>query len=205
MASSVEILEFLMERSRRQSSEYAGNVRAPELEIPGQLAHLLDDLFEAAGHSLSRTTAQSFGEVVELGIVAWYKNLSTEERGKLGLADSDILGDASDAGDANQLKLSLAQSSENANANDTPRDDIDDSGDPSPAAAQQQADAYAYQSAAYGYTPMTIHALGDGKDGRSSQKNQPRHQKKKRRPAPDTRRKRNRGGSGGTGGGGRRR
>jgi hypothetical protein len=186
MARTEEILDSLVERSARSVIDYAGNRTSPAADLPGKVSLCLDDLLDAAETRLGMTRNGAMVQVLERGIVAWYRGLSANDRLILDLDGTGLFANDDGGAGVNQLRLKLQNGAD---------DDDLDSNDPNPAMAQQQADAYAYQNATYGYTPMTIHSLADGKNGRGGQgyKAGSHQSSKRQRPQSDPRKKRNRG------------
>ncbi|MCP4602686.1 MAG: hypothetical protein GY847_19585 [Proteobacteria bacterium] len=90
------LYKALIENSDRDSVQYQKS-RAIPLEIPGKLALHLDDLLDLAEKENGQKNADALADVIELGIVAWYGRLDSEELTRLGLPTLDLDPDPAEA------------------------------------------------------------------------------------------------------------
>lgn len=77
------LYDSLAERSKRDFAEYDGERPSPA--IPGELAFLVDDLLELAEGELGCNRDETLAEVIDLGIVAWFRLLEPPECERLGV------------------------------------------------------------------------------------------------------------------------
>jgi hypothetical protein len=71
------LYDALLRRSRREFAE-----RARSVEIPGELSFFLDEIVALSGEQSAQET---IAEVIDLGIVAWFRRLGDDRLRELGL------------------------------------------------------------------------------------------------------------------------
>ena len=174
-ADAQRLYDALARKSRRDFSEYDGERPAPP--IPGEQSFLVDELLGLVETELGLDRSETLAEVVELGLVTWFRRLEQDECERLGLP---YLGAAPDA--VEELRAALDRERAKIAELEIEIDALASASDPDPAKIQQQIAMSGGD--APGYVPMSSHAMN---------KPQPKRQqrpKKQHKPRKRSRRRR---------------
>jgi hypothetical protein len=170
------LYDALARRSRRDFAEYDGERPAPP--IPGEQSFLVDELLGMVEAELGFDRSETLAEVIELGLVTWFRRLEPDECERLGLP---YLGGQPDAVD--ELRAALDRERAKIAELEIEIDALASASDPDPAKIQQQ--MVMNNGDAPGYVPMSSHSMNT-----PQQKKRPQRSKKPHKPRKRSRRRR---------------
>ena len=100
--TALTIFEAIQENTTRSFGRYNCQRQLPKHKINGELIFYLDELLEFASNELSQSPEETLGQVVDLGLTAWFAGLAPEFQRKLGfsLKAAESLAIANGADDA---------------------------------------------------------------------------------------------------------
>jgi len=173
-ADAQRLYDALARRSRRDFSAY--NRERPAPPIPGEQSFLVDELLGLVETELGLDRSETLAEVIELGLVAWFRRLEQDECERLGLP---YLGAQRDAVD--ELRTALDQERAKIAELELEIDALAEASDPDPAHVQQQ--IAQGNNGAPGYVPMSSHSMNN------SQQKRPQRPKKPHKPRKRSRRR----------------
>jgi hypothetical protein len=176
-ADAQRLYDALARRSRRDFSEYDGERPAPP--IPREQSFLVDELLGLVEDELGLDRGETLAEVIELGLVAWFRRLGQEDCERLGLP---YLGAAPEA--VKELRTALEKERARIAELEIEIDALASASDPDPAKIQQKLAANGGD--APGYVPMSSHAAMN----KAQPNKRPQRSKKSHKPRKRSRRRR---------------
>ena len=166
------LYDALARRSRRDFSEYDGVRPAPP--IPGEQSFLVDELLGMIETELGLDRSETLAEVIELGLVAWFRRLDPDECERLGLP---YLGGQPDA--VEELRAALDRERAKIAELEIEIDALAAASDPDPAKIQQQ--MILNGGDAPGYVPMSSHSMNSPQQKRPQRPKKPHKSRKRSR------------------------
>lgn len=174
------LYDALAARGDRDSSQ--SEEQRPLPSLPGELASMVDDLLDVAHNELGLDRGETLTELIDLGLVAWFRRLDPDECERLGLphlgADPSAIEELRAALDAERAKVAELE---------TEIDALAQASDPDPAKVQQRLRADG--SIAPGYVPMSSHSMNTQHSKKPQHPKKPQHSKKPHRSRKRSRRR----------------